>query len=197
MSTACAGSLFSVSTFGFACFKSYETFYNVKDMDKNKLCEAMYALPGEVVVRRRKSLLMPAVLFVAGAAMIVVNNLYASELTNNLSSGLVFLGGMLVLSGMIFSAVRLFGSEGAPFHRGERRFLHYDEIYFDRTNRGNVMQTVDAGDVQQLLAMPHAQVPAVAVAIYRTKDNRFAAMQAFEYAELEYKPLTDLKIVNG
>jgi len=42
--------------------------------------------------------------------------------------------------------------------------------------------------------MPHARVPAVSVAMYRTPDNRFAAMQAFEYADLEYRPLTRLQI---
>ena len=30
--------------------------------------------------------------------------------------------------------------------------------------------------------------------MYRTPDNRFAAMQAFEYADLEYRPLTRLQI---
>ena len=52
------------------------------------------------------------------------------------------------------------------------------------------------GNVERLLAMPHARVPAVSVAMYRTPDNRFAAMQAFEYADLEYKPLTELKIAD-
>ena len=45
-------------------------------MDKNKICEALYALPGNVVVKRRKFQLLPAVLFVAGAAMICL--LYTS-----------------------------------------------------------------------------------------------------------------------
>ena len=52
------------------------------------------------------------------------------------------------------------------------------------------------GNVERLLAMPHARVPAVSVAMCRTPDNRFAAMQAFEYADLEYKPLTELKIAD-
>ncbi|MEI3583931.1 MAG: hypothetical protein V8Q29_05170 [Alistipes shahii] len=38
---------------------------------------------------------------------------------------------------------------------------------------------VAEGNVERLLAMPHARVPAVSVAMYRTPDNRFAAMQAF------------------
>ena len=40
-------------------------------MDRNKICEAMYALPGGVVVKRRKSQLRAAVLFIAGVALVV------------------------------------------------------------------------------------------------------------------------------
>lgn len=165
-------------------------------MDKNKICEALYALPGGVVVKRRKSMAVPAVLFVVGAAMIVVNNIYGAELTNNLRSAVVFTGGILAIAGMIAAAAQTFGSGGVPFHKENRSYLLYEELYFDRGVRSEVMQSVDEGAVEQLLGMKHAQVPAVAVAVYRTPDNRFAAMQAFEYAELEYKPLTRLKIVD-
>ncbi|WP_295962377.1 hypothetical protein [uncultured Alistipes sp.] len=165
-------------------------------MDKNKICEALYALPGGVVVKRRKSMAVPAVLFVVGAAMIVVNNIYGAELTNNLRSAVVFTGGILAIAGMIAAAAQTFGSGGVPFHKENRSYLLYEELYFDRGARSEVMQSVDEGAVEQLLGMKHAQVPAVAVAVYRTPDNRFAAMQAFEYAELEYKPLTRLKIVD-
>jgi hypothetical protein len=33
--------------------------------------------------------------------------------------------------------------------------------------------------------------------MYRSPDDRFVAMQAFEYADLEYKPLTQVRIVDG
>ena len=166
-------------------------------MDKIKICEAMYALPGEVVVRRRKSLLMPAVLLAAGVAMLVLNHIYGAGLSNNMRSSLVFLGGSLALAGMITLAARFFSAEGAPYYRPGRRYLRYDELYFERGLAAEVTAQVAQGDVERLLGMPHAQVPAVAVAMYRTPDNRFAAMQAFEYAELEYRPLTGLQIVDG
>ena len=55
-------------------------------MDKIKICEAMYALPGEVVVRRRKSLVLPAALLAAGVAILVLNHVYGASMTNNLRS---------------------------------------------------------------------------------------------------------------
>ena len=77
-------------------------------MDKNKICEALYALSGNVVVKRRKFQLLPAVLFVAGAALIVVNNMYGADLTNNLRSSIVFIGGIMVVAGMIMAAAQMF-----------------------------------------------------------------------------------------
>lgn len=163
-------------------------------MDKIKICEAMYALPGEVVVRRRKSLVMPAALFVAGAALLVLNHVYGPALTNNLRSALVFVGGSLALAGMITLAARFFSAEGTPYYRPGRCYLRYRELYFGRGDAHAVEQSVADGDVQRLLTLPQAQVPAVSVALYHTPDNRFAAMQAFEYADLEYRPLTRLRI---
>lgn len=164
-------------------------------MDKSKICEALYALPGKVVVKRRKPVWMPVALFAAGAAMIVANNIYGAELTNNLRSAVVFVGGALANVGIVLTMVRLFGGEGAPFHRGEGCYLRYEELYFEPGDREAVVRSVGDGAVQQLLEERHARVPSVAVALYRTPDNRFAALQAFEYADLEYRPLTELRIV--
>lgn len=164
-------------------------------MDKAKICEAMYALPGGVVVKRRKPMLVPALLLVAGVAMLVLNNLYGASLTNNLRSAVVFVGGALALAGMVLLAARMFGSDGVPFHKNGHCYLLYDELYFDRASRGEVMQAIAEGKAEKLLTMSHAHVPALTVALYRTPDNRFAAMQAYEYADLEYRAVTELKIV--
>lgn len=164
-------------------------------MDKSKICEALYALPGKVVVRRRKPIVMPVVLSAAGAALIAATNLYGAELNVNLRSAAVFIGGALAVAGFVLLLVRLFGGEGAPFHRAAKCFLRYEELYFERTELDAVVRQVGDGAVQRLIERGRGRVPAVAVALYRTPDSRFAAMQAFEYADLEYRPLTGLRIV--
>lgn len=128
--------------------------------------------------------------------MLVLNNMYGSSLTNNMSSSVVFVGGVMVVLAMIMAAAKIFGSGGSPFHKHKRCYLKYEEIYFDRNARSEVMQSVADGALDQLLGLKRAQVPALTVALYRTPDNRFAAMQAFEYADLEYKQLSDLRVVN-
>ena len=60
-------------------------------------------MPGGVVVKRRKSQLRAAVLFIAGVALVVVNNMYGAELTNNMRSAIVFIGGLLILLPMTTS----------------------------------------------------------------------------------------------
>lgn len=156
----------------------------------------MYALPGGMIVRRRKSLLIPVLVLLAGVVLIVVNNVWGAELTNNLRSSAVFIGGALLVTGFLILLARVIGSNGNPYHSREKRFLQYEELYFDRGHGQDVTKYVNDGDLRKVLAMQRSRVPAVAVALFRTPDNRFAALQAFEYADLEYKPLTDLRIVN-
>ena len=122
-------------------------------MDRNKICEAMYALPGGVVVKRRKSQLRAAVLFIAGVALVVVNNMYGAELTNNMRSAIVFIGGLLILSGMVMAAIQLFGSGGVPFHKDKHCYLVFEELYFDRGVRADVVQSVENGAVDRLLGL--------------------------------------------
>ena len=106
------------------------------------------------------------------------------------------IGGLLILSGMVMAAIQLFGSGGVPFHKDKHCYLVFEELYFDRGVRADVVQSVEDGAVDRLLGLARANVPALTVALYRTPDNSFAAMQAFEYADLEYKPLTRLNIVD-
>ena len=114
-------------------------------MDKIKICEAMYALPGEVVVRRRKSLVLPAALLAAGVAILVLNHVYGASMTNNLRSSAVFIGGSLALAGMITLAARFFSAEGAPYYRAGRSYLRYDELYFERSQSRDVVALVAEG----------------------------------------------------
>lgn len=117
MSTGCGGSLFSVRYFPNGspfCLPEIRTSDNERDMDKIKICEAMYALPGEVVVRRRKSLVLPAALLAAGVAILVLNHVYGASMTNNLRSSAVFIGGSLALAGMITLAARFSAPRARP-----------------------------------------------------------------------------------
>ena len=166
------------------------------EMDKNKICEAMYALPEGLVVKRRKSLLSAILLIALGVTFIVLNKFYADSMSHNLQSALVFSGGVLLVLGVIVGSIRLFGSGGDPYYKGDNTRLCYNELYFDRLSRDEVLSVIREGAVKRLFDLPHIDVPAIVVVVYRTIDCRFAVMQAYEYVDLEYRPLTNLEVVN-
>lgn len=164
-------------------------------MNKKEISEAICALPDGAVVRRRKSFFMPVVLLLAGVLLIGMDAVAGTEWNNNLRSALVFVGGVAAVVGAMVALARACGG-GAPYHTASKRFLRYEEWYYDRQRRQEVASYVESGELRRLRVLERSQVPAVAVAVYSTPDGRFAAMQAYEYTDLEYRPLTGMKVVN-
>lgn len=163
-------------------------------MDKNKICEELYALPGNRIVKRRKPILIPLLLMLTGAALLLVNALLVDAEAVNLKSALVFLGGATLLTATLMMALRLFGGDGIPFCPACGKYLLYEELYFDRSKLREVMTRSETVDVKGLRQMESQSVPMLAVTIFRTPDDSFAACQVFEYVELEYRPLCGLRV---
>ncbi|MEG1622402.1 MAG: hypothetical protein RR330_03405 [Alistipes sp.] len=163
-------------------------------MDKNKICEELYALPEKKVVKRHKKLIMPLIVLAVGAALLVVNYRLDGANYMNIKASLSFIGGVMTIAGLAIVLWRLFSHDGIPYYAPAKAYLRYEELYFERAKLREVMQLTDAVDVESLLKMESQTVPVVAVMIYHTEDNSFAACQAFEYVDLEYRPLCDLRI---
>ncbi len=62
------------------------------------------------------------------------------------------------------AAIQLFGSGGVPFHKDKHCYLVFEELYFDRGVRADVVQSVENGAVDRLLGLARANVPALTVA---------------------------------
>ena len=56
---------------------------------------------------------------------------------------------------------------------------------------------VDNRLLKRLLATKSGQVSGIAVAIYYADDKEFGVMQAYEYIDFEYRPITLVRIVGG
>lgn len=164
-------------------------------MDRNTLCRALYALPAGTVVKRRKSLFVPLLIAVAGGGLLVVNTFLEGAALDNQKSAVVFVGGTLLLVGLLWLVVRL-GAQGVPYHLPSKSYMRFDELYFDRSLQSEVTGRLEAGDLDGLLRLPRQTIPAVAVMLCRTRDNTLAAGRAFAYAELEYKPLGEMNIMD-
>ena len=164
-------------------------------MDRMKFCEELYASHGDVIIARRRSVIAPMSITVAGAALLVLNALLPddAELVN-LRSVLVLAGAVAAIVGIVMLSARMFGS-GVPYHKGCRSYLRGEVLMFDESRRRQVLEAIAAGDAGALLAIPRRNVSSVSVLFYSTPDGSFVAMQPFEYVDLEYRPLGDIKVV--
>ena len=165
-------------------------------MDKTTFCEALYALPDDIIVKRRKSVLMPVVSIAMGTLVVVAGySLPEDPTTANWHSTLLLLGAIVVIGGFVVMLARLFGGDGHPYlgERGEA--LKITELSFARMHLHEVLEAIDSGNIDALLAVPESQVAAVTVALCRTSDGKFTVCQPFEFVELEYRPLREAKIL--
>lgn len=165
-------------------------------MNKTIICEALYALPDNIVVKRRKGIALPVIVAVAGVAVLVaVALLPDGTLSSSLASVLAVAGVAAAVGGVAVTMVRLFGKGGVPCLRDSGKPLEASELSFDKTQLREVLDTVERGDIDALFRMKECSVASVVVVVYRSHDGAFTACQPFEYAELEYRPLRGLKVI--
>ena len=159
-------------------------------MNKNQMAELLYALPDGVVVKGRKSKVVPLCLTLAGVVLLVVNGLLpATAGYEDLKSALVLFGGVIFATGVLLLLVRLFGENRVP--------LVWSERYYPKSAASAVADCLTRHDWARLRSIAQSQVPAIRLVAYHTPDEGFVACQAFEYVELEERPLTELHIVRS
>lgn len=157
--------------------------------------EAIYASSNGVIVERRKSIVVPFLVLLAGLGMLVVNYFIDNgDDANNLKSTLVLAGGAVTILGAVLSGMRLFG-DGAPYHKVDKCYLVCKQYSFARSLEQKVVAAVNSGNKRDLDAISEGEVAGVIVICYYLPKGSFVAMQAFAYEEFTYKPITELKIV--
>ena len=165
-------------------------------MDKNVIGGALYALPEGDIVRRRKPMTIPTIVFISGIALIGLNCFLPDTADyNNLRSSVALIAMVTLFTGGAMSLIRLFGSGGVPYHTGLGCYLKYSETYYDKSHVAIVTKLVNEGNLALLADVKTTNVPSVTVARYSSPDESFVAIQAFEYVDLADKPLTDLKVI--
>ena len=108
-------------------------------MNKNQMAELLYALPDGVVVKGRKSKVVPLCLTLAGVVLLVVNGLLpATAGYEDLKSALVLFGGVIFATGVLLLLVRLFGDSGVPLYGENRVPLVWSERYYPKSAAGRV-----------------------------------------------------------
>ena len=100
-------------------------------MDKKSICEVMYALPDGVVVRRKRSYILPVFVFLIGVALVVLS--YSMELSANNHSSMILVAGATVIVGILMICNRIFDTEGRPWHVPTNSPLRYEERFLPST----------------------------------------------------------------
>ncbi|MBR0332459.1 MAG: hypothetical protein IIX20_03000 [Alistipes sp.] len=166
-------------------------------MSKYDMCEALYALPGGVVVKRRKPIAMPAVLLVAGVALLIINSqIEASAEMMNLKSALVLFGAVATVVGAVILVLRMMGGAGAPYHAADGCYLKCKELKFNKEKSAQLRDLVNRGDFTTLRSLPEDGVSAVTVVMYSSPRSGFCAAQVFEYFELELRAVSQLRVTD-
>jgi len=120
-------------------------------MNKNQMAELLYALPDGVVVKGRKSKVVPLCLTLAGVVLLVVNGLLpATAGYEDLKSALVLFGGVIFAMGVLLLLVRLFGDGGVPLYGENRVPLVWSERYYPKSAASAVADCLTRHDWARL-----------------------------------------------
>jgi len=142
------------------------------------------------VVRRRKNPLLPLIVMLAGTVLSVWS-LGSSSLAEqtDLSSALVLAGGIVALSGVIGTVMRLNASAPVFGPTGQR--IRKFELYYDSADRQALCAAVEAADAEALTRIPRtAASGGVLMTVYATDGGDFAMAQVAQYIPHSFEPVT-------
>lgn len=163
-------------------------------MEIKEINEAIYASSNGVVVERRKSIVVPILLLLSGVALFVLNYFIENGSdANNLKSSIVLVGAGLMLLGGLLGGIAIFG-EGLPYHKTDKCFLVCKKYSFDHSQQQEVTAAVNSGEKSKLDAIKESNITGVLAVCYYSPKGDFTAMQVFAYDELDYKPISEVKI---
>ena len=164
-------------------------------MSKYDMREMIYAQAEGAIVPRRKSVVWPIGLIVVGIGLLVVNGMMDATVENgNLRSALLLFGAVFAIVGIVMVIVRLSGTSKAPYCVKDGCFLDKKELKFTKEQKNIVVDLLRKGDFATLRSLEQSDVSALVVVEYSSPKSRVVACQAFEYLELELRPVCDLTL---
>lgn len=159
-------------------------------MSKYDMSEALYAQAKDIVVPRRRSFAIPALVALAGVAMLVANSAMSATADNaNLKSAIILFGATFIIVGIILALLR---RTGEPYHKEDGCFLNKKELKFYKERSSEIRDLVKRGDFATLRSLREDGVSAVTVVMYTSPRSEFCAAQVFEYYDMEMRPTSDL-----
>lgn len=162
-------------------------------MSKYDMREAIYSQSEGAIVPRSKSVVWPVVVTMVGVGLLVLNAMIEATVQNgNLKSALLLFGAVFAIAGVVMVVVRLSGASKAPYCVKDGCFLDKKELKFAKEQKNIVVDLLCKGDFATLRSLKQSDVSALTVVEYSSPKSRVVACQAFEYLELELRPVSDL-----
>lgn len=162
-------------------------------MSKYDMREAIYSQSEGAIVPRSKSMVWPIVVTMVGVGLLVLNAMIEATVQNgNLKSALLLFGAIFAIAGVVMVVVRLSGASKAPYCVKDGCFLDKKELKFTKEQKNIVIDLLRKGDFATLRSLEQSDVSALMVVEYSSPKSRVVACQAFEYLELELRPVSDL-----
>lgn len=159
------------------------------------MCEALYALPNSVIEPHKKPVAMPLLITILGVAILAVNGWCLKNVDMpNVKSALVLFGAVFAMVGGAVLVTRIAGSSTLPYHKNDNNFLRHETLKFKKEQKAKVLELIHKGDTAALKKLPSDGISALVVEIYSSPKSGYIATQAFEYLDLEWQPVSELKI---
>ena len=164
-------------------------------MITNDICKVLYALPGGVVVPRRQPITKPLMTTILGAVLLIINLVAIDDRAGALSMFTMLAGVTLLIVGLVLIVVRLTSSTRVPYHTPSKRYMCYDERYYDRAQLAELRRYVDRGDRAKIDALPTGNISAVTLVECSAADDSLVALAIYEYIEFENRLVERVKVI--
>ena len=155
-------------------------------MNAFEISEALYALPGDVVVARRRPIFKPMMFALLGMVLLIINIVAIDSSMESLSMLLLVVGVGLLGYGIVVVAMRLMSDESVPYHIPTKRYMCYTESYYDRSHLAELQSAITRGDESTIASIEKSNVSTITLVSYRATDNSLAAYALYQYVDLEY-----------
>lgn len=172
-------------------------YISKKNSMRLDICEALYALPGGVVVERRRSMMKPIAYLCLGIVLCIINFVAVEDKNGALGMLLMVCGIALVAYGIFAIIARFAASEGVPYDTEARRYMVRRERYFDHELLKPLSDAVARGDREAIDSMPTTNVARLTLVEYRTPGTNRTAWAIYEYVDFSNRLYGEVKIVSG
>ena len=153
----------------------------------------IYNMLDGAIVRRRKSIIIPLIMLIAGVAAFVGG--FMTE-DGDLSFGLMLSGVIIALSGGAMVLMRTTGQQFAPYYTPTSEPLRRKEIYYPYAKLELVREALSAKRHPEAWGIESVDSSNLKMVCYEAPKGGVCICQIMIYVPHEYTPLDEIVLIN-